>query len=73
MGKMKITTEIVRVYANQQRTMTNERLFKTNPIEPNFPPIFQNPRLRLGIYHAESVCRMKRNPVIVFDLTWAVG
>jgi len=25
MGKMKISTEIVRVYANQQRTMNNER------------------------------------------------
>jgi hypothetical protein len=38
-GKMKISAEIVRVYANQQRTMNNERYSKrtqSNPIPP--PP-----------------------------------
>ena len=43
-GKMTISTAIIKAYANQQRTMTNERLFKTNPIEPNSPA--RNPFFR---------------------------
>jgi hypothetical protein len=44
---MTISTAIIKAYANQQRTMTNERLFKTNPIEPNSPA--RNPFFRSKI------------------------
>jgi len=37
-GKMKISIEIVRVYANQQRTMNNERYSKRTQSNPFSPP-----------------------------------
>jgi hypothetical protein len=44
-GKMKISTEIVRVYANQQRTMNNEcypKQTQSNPIPTAHNPFFRS-------------------------------
>jgi hypothetical protein len=38
MGNINISTARTKAYAKEQRTMNNEQLFKTNPIEPNSPP-----------------------------------
>ena len=35
-ARMDVTLAITRNYNNEQRTMNNERLCKTNPIKPNF-------------------------------------
>jgi len=35
-AKMNISSALTKNYNNEQRTMNNERLCKTNPIKPNF-------------------------------------
>jgi hypothetical protein len=53
MGKMNISTARTKAYAKEQRTMNNKRHSKQTQSNPIFPPIFQNPRFRSGIYYVE--------------------
>jgi hypothetical protein len=42
-AQMNVSSDKTKDYNNEQRTMNNELLFKTNPNKPNFTPIASTP------------------------------
>jgi len=56
-AQMNVSLAITRNYNNEQRTMNNERLCKTNPIKPNF---YEKIRKNLRVW-CENLTLLRKN------------
>ena len=56
-AQMNVSSVLTKDYSNEQRTMNNERLCKSNPIKPNFRP--KNTHFCLAYFNTCAFARAK--------------